>query len=194
MDVTKMADAVFDNVRAYVAKALQPMAERVKALEDRPPLAGEQGPPGESLSGERGEKGEQGLPGRDGRDGLQGLVGEKGIDGKDGVNGLDGKDALRLEDFELRIDGRTVIMAMRRGEEVIERSFKIPAMMDQGVFKDGHQYEAGDVVTWAGCAWVAQTDTKSKPGVDDWFRLFVKKGRDGKDGRDLTPPVVRAGK
>lgn len=44
MDVNKMAEAVFANVRGYVAKAIAPLAERLdefserlKAIEDRPP-------------------------------------------------------------------------------------------------------------------------------------------------------------
>lgn len=37
MDVNEMAAAVFANMREYVGKALGPLADRIKALEERPP-------------------------------------------------------------------------------------------------------------------------------------------------------------
>lgn len=39
MDVNEMAAAVFANVREFVGKALGPLAERIQALEERPPPA-----------------------------------------------------------------------------------------------------------------------------------------------------------
>jgi hypothetical protein len=44
MDPTEMAAAVFDQVRAYVARGITPLIERIKALEERPiPKDGEPG-------------------------------------------------------------------------------------------------------------------------------------------------------
>ena len=75
LDVTKFVGEVHD----YISRALNPLVDRIKALEARAPIPGE-----------RGADGERGLPGADGAKGEQGLPGKDGIDGKDG---RDGKDA-----------------------------------------------------------------------------------------------------
>jgi hypothetical protein len=46
-----------DDLHEYIARALAPLLARIKALEERQPQKGEQGPPG--------DKGEPGLPGKD---------------------------------------------------------------------------------------------------------------------------------
>lgn len=48
----------------------------------------------------------------------------------------------------------------------------------------GGSYEQGDGVTFAGSFWIAQKDTSSKPGESSDWRLAVKRGQDGRDGRD----------
>jgi polyribonucleotide nucleotidyltransferase len=57
------------------------------------------------------------------------------------------------------------------------------ALIDRGVWKAG-QFETGDVVSQGGSLWIAQRTTDKQPGHDnsDW-RLSVKRGRDGKDGK-----------
>jgi hypothetical protein len=99
-----------------------------------------------------------------------------------------GRDALPLESFDLVLgeDGRTVTVKMMAGETVLEKSVKIAAVIDRGVFKHDGYYEKGDGVSYGGCFWIAKCD---KPqgvpgsGETDW-RCAVKKGRDGKDLRD----------
>ena len=78
LDVTKFVGEVHD----YISRALNPLVDRIKALESRAPVPGERG-----ADGAPGKDGERGLPGADGRDGAPG---KDGIDGKDG---RDGKDA-----------------------------------------------------------------------------------------------------
>ena len=78
LDVTKFVGEVHD----YISRALNPLVDRIKALEARAPVPGERG-----ADGAPGKDGERGLPGADGRDGAPG---KDGIDGKDG---RDGKDA-----------------------------------------------------------------------------------------------------
>jgi len=46
----------------------------------------------------------------------------------------------------------------------------------------GTAYAAGDMVTCAGSGWVCDEDTITKPGESKAWTLFVKRGRDGKDG------------
>lgn len=70
-------------------------------------VKGEQGVPGETITGPQGEKGEKGdkgdqgeigIPGMDGLDGIDGKNGKDGRDGKNGLNGKDGEDGLNGKD------------------------------------------------------------------------------------------------
>ncbi len=108
----------------------------------------------------------------------------KGDPGKDGLDGLGFEDMTE----ELADDGRTIIRRYSRGDQVKEFRFALSVVLDRGVFKDGTEYTAGDGTTSGGSFWIAQGTTKDKPGTSDAWRLAVKKGRDGKDGRDLGPP------
>lgn len=111
---------------------------------------------------------------------------EKAIDKipkpRDGRDGKDGRDGLEVKDFDIELDedGRNLVISLKRGDDRVERAIRLNHMIYRGVWRKG-RYCAGDVVTWAGSAWVATKDTESKPGDDDTWRLAVKKGRDGKD-------------
>jgi integrin beta 3 len=111
-DVQKVADGLFDSVKAYLGKALSPLLDRVDALEKRAPERGERGEKG--LPGERGEIGKDGRDGIDGKDGLSGKDGRDGVDGKDGERGgegpegkpgRDGRDGLPGVQGEKGLDG-----------------------------------------------------------------------------------------
>lgn len=70
-----------------------------------------------------------------------------------------------------------------------------PGMSYEGVYQEGKAYDAGQLVTWGGSSWHCNepTDTKPGDGSKAWT-LMVKRGRDGKDGRDaVTVPVVSVG-
>ncbi len=61
-----------------------------------------------------------------------------------------------------------------------------------GVYQEGKEYSVGQMTTWGGSMWHCNTLTTSKPGEGnkDWT-LMVKRGRDGRDGKDAGPlPVV----
>lgn len=121
--------------------------------------------------------------------GVQQLGVVTGRDGSDGKDGAPGEAGLGFDDLDITHDGgRTFTFRMVRGEQVKEFAFTVPVVIDRGVFKEGATYQAGDGVTWGGSYWIAQADTGDRPGTSDAFRLTVKKGRDGKDGRDLGPP------
>lgn len=66
-----------------------------------------------------------------------------------------------------------------------EKTISIPAMIYRGVFAPG-EYQPGDTATWAGSLWHCDEPTTDKPGEvgSKGWRLAVKKGRDGKDGRN----------
>lgn len=97
-----------------------------------------------------------------------------------------GVDAVGFDDMDLVLNEEGAFLNFARGEKV--KSFRLPIVIDRGVFKEGSNYHKGDGVTWGGSFWIAQKDTKDKPdaGGDGW-RLAVKKGRDGKD----NDPVKR---
>lgn len=116
-------------------------------------------------------------------------------DGKDGAPGRDGVDGFSLDDLTIEDDADgTLTLRFVRGDLVREKSIRYPRG-DRGVYREADEYRKGDGVTWGGSWWTAQKDAPAgKPGEpgSDW-RLAVKKGRDGKDGRngiDLTKPVA----
>jgi exonuclease VII small subunit len=109
-------------------------------------------------------------------------------------DGIDGRDGLGFEDLEVEFDGvKTVTFKLVRGDLTKQFDLTMPVVVDCGIFKEGHVYTPGDSVTWAGSYWIAQKDTGAKPdSPESGWRLAVKKGRDGKDGRnsvDKTAPV-----
>lgn len=109
--------------------------------------------------------------------------------GKDGGDGLPG---LGFDDLEITYDGRrTFGFRLARGERVKEYPFKVPLMLDAGVFRDGETYEQGDCVSLGGSMWLAQKDTTEKPGTGDGWRMGIKRGRNGLSP-DLDAFVERA--
>lgn len=110
---------------------------------------------------------------------------EKAIDKlRQPENGKDGRDAIELKDFDIELseDGRTINMSLKTEDAIVERSLKIPTVIDRGVYKESNQYEKGDAVTYAGSLFIAQTDNPDgKPETSSGWRLAVKRGRDGRE-------------
>lgn len=159
-----------------------------KAIAELPvPMAGERGEKGDQ--GPIGEMGPQGPAGRDGRDGqagLPGVQGDKGLDGlngKDGRDGIDGKDGLGFDDMDGEYDehGRLSLKFVR-GD--IAKMYRVPGIVDRGIWREGETYENGDAVTWGGSFFIAQCQTSAKPETSKDWRLAAKRGRDGKNGID----------
>ncbi|TAZ20765.1 collagen-like protein [Rhizobium ruizarguesonis] len=170
---------------------------------------GKDGEPGQP--GKDGEPGKDGAPGKDGvgfagaiidrsghlnmtltdgqtRD-LGPVVGKDGKDGEPGKDGAPGKDGLGFEEMDevLDEDGRTLVRRYSGDGRIKEYRHRFGVVLDQGVFKEGTEYQRGDGVTYGGSFWIAQGTTTDKPedkteaGRKSW-RLAVKRGRDGKDG------------
>lgn len=163
--------------------------------------------------GEPGEKGDTGERGADGQNGADGIKGDPGRDAanivealkdsgelvltlqdgrlirtgiRDGEKGSDGRDGFGFDDMDACVldDDRTIELSFRRGDEEKAFTFKWPSMVYRGVWSEGTTYQPGDVVTWGGSAHVAERETDGKPDTkDSGFRLAVKRGRDGKDGK-----------
>ena len=123
------------------------------------------------------------------------VPGPAGKDGRDGANGANGADGLGFDDLDVAFDGdRTIEIKMARGDRSKSWPIVLPFLKQQGVFRDGASYALGDVVTWGGSQWHCNEATSTKPGEGskDWT-LIVKRGRDGKDGRDsIAMPGVPA--
>ena len=112
------------------------------------------------------------------------------------VVGGPGVDGIGFDDLSVEHDGeRTVSLVFTKGERVKRFDLSLPVVIDRGVYKPDLDIRSGDGVTWGGSYWIAQKDAPAgrpgEPSSDGW-RLAVKKGRDGKDGRngiDKTAPV-----
>lgn len=148
----------------------------------------------EVVKGEKGDPGNQGDPGRDGI-GLAGALidhdgnlvitltnGEAKSLGKViGNDGSPGKDGADFTDADFDWDGERTIVIRGKGAEIRKT---LPVPLDRGYYRDGMSAEKGDILTHNGSAWIALRETKSKPcyeNKEDW-RLFARRGQDGKDG------------
>lgn len=103
------------------------------------------------------------------------------------TEGMDGWECIvdgdADDEVELGADLRTfTLRKVKSSGRVIEKSFTVPVVIHKGVFKADEQYQPGDAATWDGSTWIAQRETKDKPGTSDAWRLSTKRGRDGRDG------------
>lgn len=166
-------------VKTHVQDVLTPLVSRLDELEKR--------------------LGDPGKDGKDGRDGLDvkdlfraeggklvavmsdGSTKDLGVFvGKDGKDGEPGRDGLGFDDMRMEEREDGCYLVFERGE--IVKDFRLPVVIDCGVYSAGKVYRKGNGVTWAGSFWIAQEDTSEKPDTGKGWRLAVKKGRDGKDG------------
>lgn len=99
----------------------------------------------------------------------------------------DGRDGVSISDLAIEFDGERTVTVLARGadgSEVRSNPMKMPAQIYRGVFSEGKSYEAHDVVTFGGSAWIALKDEPNcRPGdagTDSSWRLMVKRGRDAK--------------
>lgn len=154
---------------------------------------------------EKGEKGDVGDPGPVGVAGPQGdigpigPVGEQGLAGRDGLAGVQGPQGLNGRDGTLehmkvvQLDDRTWQLCFKNGDPIEGGMLHFDSELYRGVWVANKTYERGDGVTWDGGEWHCNKQTVTKPGDSskDWT-LKVKRGRDGKDGRDAVGlPVVK---
>ena len=92
----------------------------------------------------------------------------------DGVAGIDIQQS----------EQRCFILTVNRTSGASEtKSFDVPVMIYQGVFKSGQEYLPGDTVTWGGSLWHCDEQTQDKPGEagSKGWTLAAKRGRDGRD-------------
>ena len=102
------------------------------------------------------------------------------------MNGIDTRDLRKRYD-----EGRTIRRTTRytNGRELV-REIKTRVILYRKVWREG-EYEGGDVVTWGGSAWHCEVEkTTAKPGDSSDWRLMVKEGARGKDGKPDGPPTA----
>jgi len=82
-----------------------------------------------------------------------------------------------------RSEKRTFSLTINRTSGTSEtKSFDVPVMIYQGVFKSDQVYLPGDTVTWGGSLWHCDEQTQDKPGENGskGWTLAAKRGRDGR--------------
>jgi len=101
------------------------------------------------------------------------------------MNGIDRESEETLD------DGRTIRRTTHyTSGRMVVREIKTSALLYREVWREG-EFERGDVVTWGGSAWHCQIKTTDKPGTSAAWRLMVKEGARGKDGKTDAPPAAR---
>lgn len=197
MDPTATADGMFHAIRGWLARELAPLFDRVKTLETSRPADGK--------DGRDGRDGRDGNAGRDAADlaildGIDptrsypggtfaahegGLIRSMRVtDPIDGdlaaagwrivVNGLKGIDSA-IED-----GGRALSLTIKTTAGDVVQTHRTAVPVERGVHRDGKGYDVGDVVEWAGAAWIATKDAPvGKPDTSEDWRRLVRRGRDG---------------
>jgi len=113
---------------------------------------------------------------------------EDGKDGANGINGENGENGLpgnSVEDFAISINGRELTLSVKIGGEVFEKTARVNTIEYKGIYRNV-MYESGDVVTHSGSAFIAvrPVSASEKPEASEGWKLFVKRGRDGKDAAE----------
>lgn len=184
MDLQKLFDEGFEAVKSYVDRSFETYDGRIDALEKRV---------AELLDRPEPISVKSALIDRENKLVLTFSNGEtKELGNVVGDDGKPGADGLGFDDLSVEYDGeKTVTLKFVRGEQSKEFSLVLPVVIDRGVFSEGKTYEPGDGVTWGGSFWIAQETTTEKPDSAKGWRLAVKKGRDGKDGK--IEPAAKSG-
>ncbi|HEY4136489.1 MAG TPA: hypothetical protein VGO34_14890 [Alphaproteobacteria bacterium] len=124
-DAQKMADDLFDAVKAYLDASVEAIVRRLESVEAREPARGEKGETGAAgndglagAQGERGGDGPQGVAGPQGEAGHAGAAGVAGEAGPQGEKGLPGADGIGLAGAFIDRDGGLVLM-MTNGQSKV---------------------------------------------------------------------------
>jgi hypothetical protein len=85
--------------------------------------------------------------------------------------------------------GKAVAIAIREATAPLEKriaELEANQVTFGDTWKDGQSYPEKCIVTHGGSAWLSKMpNNTTKPGDGLSWRLIVKRGRDGKDGRDV---------
>lgn len=88
-------------------------------------------------------------------------------------------------DIAIEHDGERGFTIKTGGGRIFQ--FKLPAIIDRGVWRGDGEYERGDAVTSDGSLWIAREDNPThEPGKGPQWRLAVTKGKNGRDASRIT--------
>lgn len=92
-------------------------------------------------------------------------------------NGVDG---FGFDDLDVVETDEGVVLRFAAGER--KKDFRLPVVVDRGVWKLGDSYHRGAGVTHDGSFWISQADGNTdKPGTSKAWRMAVRKGKDRSD-------------
>lgn len=92
------------------------------------------------------------------------------------------QDGEGVEDIAVETEGRNVAFAFKFSSgRVVTKTIRVETPLYKGIWSPSRAYEKSDFVTYEGSAFIARRDTNKKPGDSDDWRMFVKRGRDGRD-------------
>lgn len=107
----------------------------------------------------------------------------------------DGRDGVGFDDLvaSMDMDAKQLILTFKRdGADARSFSMFVPFLVHRGVYRSESKYLQGDCVTRGGSTWMAvKNDPVGEPSDGkslDW-RLIVKRGNDGRDGKDPSAPA-----
>jgi integrin beta 3 len=105
-------------------------------------------------------------------------------DGLEKAGWVVSRNGIADESEETLDEGRTIrrTTVYTSGRKFVRES-KTAAIIYRQVWREG-EYLPGDIVTWSGSTWHCQEQTTDKPGISAAWKLMVKRGNDGKDGKD----------
>ena len=176
---------------AIVNEATAPLVKRIEELESRPLP--------EAIKGDPGDPGEPGksVTLEDVSLFLDAAIAKHVLDFERRANETlakaidkipepkDGRDGVDLTELSVDFDGERTVTVKGRTGEVTKR---VPVPLWRGYWSLGVVAEKSDILTHNGTAYIAIVDNpKCEPGVgkyDHEWKVFTRKGRDGKDGRN----------
>lgn len=103
------------------------------------------------------------------------------------VGKVRGADGIGFDDMTAEDGEREFALVFRKNEREVRHVFAKSGFWDRGVWKDGEAYQKGDAVTFGGSVFFAQKATTDKPMTSDAWRMSVKRGRDGVNGKVPEP-------
>lgn len=110
-------------------------------------------------------------------------------------------DAINPDEWQVLLDGEAsfdivpsedsrslAIIRTTTSGSTLKREVPLPIPFEDGVYKTGRDYVRGAIVSYDGSGFICKVDkTSAVPGTSSDWRLFVKRGRDGKDLRPDDP-------
>lgn len=110
------------------------------------------------------------------------------------VVGERGKDGVSFESFALNwhAEIQELEVVGRANGQQKSVMIQVPLLKNKGYWRDGMKARALETYSLDGCLWIANEDTATRPGTDNKaWTLAARKGRDGKDFRDIKSEPVK---